>query len=519
MSTRFACMLAVFLVALAGCGKPDEMPPEPVVAKPAAPSAEAAKRSFVNIVWEVKESKQVEPGELRIFLADGTLVMASPHGKPAFGGWRGSNGKLTIVEEGRPYESEILALTDTEFRIRMQSPGEPVEILFVPAEHPVPAQLAAREAQLGDARNRAAEPATQGSGPWGTAWRLVSLPAGRALEGVPATLEFPSEGRITGNGSCNRFNGVVSFDGDAITIGGIAATRKACTEPVMNQEEAYFAALRDSERFSLAGDSLEIYAREQPEPLRFTAMQAAPAGIASAISRAPASTPSSLNGIWTVVGHHAPGVSAESDEKARARNGESIRLTDRVATSSGNSCREPRYATRQVSADAWLASSFQLPAGSLPMLAGRSQMRVMEVSCGNADWTALGATLLEVDRDRALAPWDGVFFELERDRDFRGIGQEPGWQIEIRKGSEMRFTYDYGKASVTTPAPRAQVDETTGRQTFQAMSGANELTVEIVPVACEDSLSGRPFAATVIVTLDERTFRGCGEELATPFEG
>ena len=129
------------------------------------------------------------------------------------------------------------------------------------------------------------------------------------------------------------------------------------------------SALRDAERFSLAGDRLSIFTGGREEPLRFGAMEASRAPAAEAISRAPPSTISSLNGIWTIVGHHSPGVSATSEAQARARNGESIRLTERVATSSGSSCREPRYATRQVSADAWLASSFQLPPGSLPPLA------------------------------------------------------------------------------------------------------------------------------------------------------
>jgi uncharacterized membrane protein len=43
--------------------------------------------------------------------------------------------------------------------------------------------------------------------------------------------------------------------------------------------------------------------------------------------------------------------------------------------------------------------------------------------------------------------------------------------------------------------------------------------VEIVPVACSDAMSGRDFAATVTVTLNGRTFRGCGENLATPYQG
>ena len=44
------------------------------------------------------------------------------------------------------------------------------------------------------------------------------------------------------------------------------------------------------------------------------------------------------------------------------------------------------------------------------------------------------------------------------------------------------------------------------------------LRVEVVPVRCEDTMSGKPFPATVTVTLNERSFRGCGESLTTPFQ-
>ena len=214
-----------------------------------------------------------------------------------------------------------------------------------------------------------------------------------------------------------------------------------------------------------------------------------------------------------------PGVSALSDDQARARYGETVRLTANVAISSGNRCSEPGYAARSVPAESYLASEYKLPLGGLKPLAGRNQIRLMEVSCGGAPWTALGARLLEIDRDRALAPWDGVFFELARDRDFRAIGQEPGWQLEIRQGAEMRFTYDYGKGTAVTPASRVRVDSSTGTRTYHAVAEANDLRVEIVPVSCADSMSGRPFPATVSVTLNGKTFRGCGEELATPYQG
>jgi uncharacterized membrane protein len=213
-----------------------------------------------------------------------------------------------------------------------------------------------------------------------------------------------------------------------------------------------------------------------------------------------------------------PGVSAMSDEKAKARHGESLRLTRSAAVSAGQRCDAPRYAVRTEPTEQFLASEYKLGPGSLKPLARRSQVRVMQVTCGGSAWNALGATLIEVDRDRALAPWDGVFFELARDRDFRAVGQEPGWQLEIRIGSEMRLTYDYGKGSVVTPAARAQVDARTGTRTFHAVTEANDLRVEIVPVGCQDSMSGKSFPATVTVSLNDRSFRGCGESLATPFQ-
>jgi uncharacterized membrane protein len=39
-----------------------------------------------------------------------------------------------------------------------------------------------------------------------------------------------------------------------------------------------------------------------------------------------------------------------------------------------------------------------------------------------------------------------------------------------------------------------------------------------VPVHCEDAASGKSYSTTATVTLNGRTFRGCGEHLATPFQ-
>jgi hypothetical protein len=62
--------------------------------------------------------------------------MAGPHGTPAFGTWHYHDRHLTITEEGREYEVEILELNENAFGIRIHGPGEPVDIRFKAAEQP-----------------------------------------------------------------------------------------------------------------------------------------------------------------------------------------------------------------------------------------------------------------------------------------------------------------------------------------------------------------------------------------------
>ena len=143
MDVRTLALILVTSLTLAACERSEapQPAPGPTAAAPAdsaepRPAKKAA--SFVNRVWSVAESKQVEPGALRVFLSDGTLVMTSPNSKPAFGQWRSEDGQLTITEEGRDYPTDILELGEDAFRIRMHSPGEPVEILFAPAPQVAP---------------------------------------------------------------------------------------------------------------------------------------------------------------------------------------------------------------------------------------------------------------------------------------------------------------------------------------------------------------------------------------------
>lgn len=125
-NTAFAAVAAAVL--LSGCSDGSV----PAAVRPAESTDTAP--VFVNKVWSVSESSGVAPGTLYVFLAEGTLVIASANSKPALGAWRYEGGALTMVEEGIAYKVDVLELNKNEFRIRSHNPGEPVDITLVPAQ-------------------------------------------------------------------------------------------------------------------------------------------------------------------------------------------------------------------------------------------------------------------------------------------------------------------------------------------------------------------------------------------------
>ena len=220
-----------------------------------------------------------------------------------------------------------------------------------------------------------------------------------------------------------------------------------------------------------------------------------------------------------MVGHHIPGTSAMSEDEAAGWHGRPIRLSPEIAVSPGTACEKPSYTTRMAPRDRYLAAEYGLPTAALGPLTGVERLTVLEVSCEGSPLPAMGARLIAIDDSTALAPWDGVFFELSRDEDFRAIGQEPGWELRFREDREIRFIYDYGSDTVLAPLPARQRSPETGALLYHAKTGASDLQVVIEPSPCTDAMSGHPFETTVTVVLDGNAYRGCGGPMpraATP---
>lgn len=112
--------------------------------------------------------------------------------------------------------------------------------------------------------------------------------------------------------------------------------------------------------------------------------------------------------------------------------------------------------------------------------------------------------------DKSEASWQAARL---RGVDFRGLGQEPGWLLEIFYNDSIVFLADYGTRRFvgSTPEPRVHGDGDTTRYVTRA--GTHRLEVTIARDSCTDIMSGFRFPATVAVTLDSARYQGCGREL------
>lgn len=97
-----------------------------------------------------------------------------------------------------------------------------------------------------------------------TEWQAAGINNGKG--GVVSTATTSSStamfagGQLSGMGGCNQFTATYETEGDQITIGPTAATRKFCNEPegIMDQEQQYFDALARASTFSLTPEKLEL---------------------------------------------------------------------------------------------------------------------------------------------------------------------------------------------------------------------------------------------------------------------
>jgi heat shock protein HslJ len=81
------------------------------------------------------------------------------------------------------------------------------------------------------------------------------------LEGTTPNATFEgTETRVTGDTSCNHFQGSYEVGGDTLSVGPIAQTERACVDPAgaMEQERDFMTLLGQARTWEIIGDELRI---------------------------------------------------------------------------------------------------------------------------------------------------------------------------------------------------------------------------------------------------------------------
>jgi len=110
-------------------------------------------------------------------------------------------------------------------------------------------------------------------------------------------------------------------------------------------------------------------------------------------------------------------------------------------------------------------------------------------------------------------PWEEA---RRRGVNFRAVGNEPGWFLEIQQGRQLLFVGDFGSSRLIAPDPGEQLRD--GTRTWHAITESADLRVDVVAETCIDTMSGAQLPSQVTVTLDGTVLRGCGRDLENPWQ-
>jgi heat shock protein HslJ len=98
----------------------------------------------------------------------------------------------------------------------------------------------------------------------GVTWDVSGYDNGKGavaspLAGTELTVVFRA-GTVTGHAGCNHYRAAYTIEGNRISIGAAAATRKACPgHGVMAQEQQFLEALQSAATYTVRGAELELH--------------------------------------------------------------------------------------------------------------------------------------------------------------------------------------------------------------------------------------------------------------------
>lgn len=87
---------------------------------------------------------------------------------------------------------------------------------------------------------------------------------------VELTVTFLADGTVKGHAGCNDFSGTYDLDGEKLTFGPFAVTKKACSPATMEQEFTYLSYMARVTQLKVDGSDLELFVDNNPTPMAFS---------------------------------------------------------------------------------------------------------------------------------------------------------------------------------------------------------------------------------------------------------
>jgi uncharacterized membrane protein len=112
--------------------------------------------------------------------------------------------------------------------------------------------------------------------------------------------------------------------------------------------------------------------------------------------------------------------------------------------------------------------------------------------------------------DRQATPWEDAKL---RGADFRGLGNEPGWYLELFTDGDSLLVTEYGTERLKFRAGEPTTAEDGAGTMFRGSAGERDIVITLTPGPCQDSMADLEYETSVRIDLGEQSLAGCGKAL------
>ena len=99
---------------------------------------------------------------------------------------------------------------------------------------------------------------------------------------------------------------------------------------------------------------------------------------------------------------------------------------------------------------------------------------------------------------------------------FRAVGNEPGWLIEIREDKKIRFINNYGSLEIKAPVDDLWLGPAGEDKIYYVENDVIQFQVIIMKKSYQDNMSGETFPYQVRVVFPNKSYVGGGRLLSQP---